>query len=834
MSNSTPEEMRTVQIEKSVICIHDYLSHRRTSLGSSLPEDITRLIKTLPDSPPPDKQGIPVQDASQAIANSHTSGKETKARDDSPNGNLDWEKAWRWMMQLLHVISVGMTIYEVTSRVFDLVVCVRYFYTINAEQTIRQETLNDPTVVQDWAKELKRLFPSVLHTLEGVFEVALSGLIYCMLGDGMRTLGSAITMFAPFKSFMWLANIGANGTSITKQAVTAATQLPWKSAAFLFGYVFLAIVAGFLAYFGCNVLLKFVTILWHYAMHIICNIPFYLMYTHTAVWALYVVIEHGALFALLLANHQALKEKDRQIEYYDEQEKSITDYQAQAWKQLKVLVAMLVTDCQYVDPEGNVVKAVFNLTKNKTVEAYFFGLVVNVTWHVITMKTTRSEQIKTMRTTLEVREWPEFEACKQRALSLANLKSKRLSGADWHDAFVHLLPDMEMTKEQFVEMCNTQEFKSLTWKNRHFREYSPCWADDPTSRFTLQTMQVKNLPLYGVEVVNPNTSNGRHLVDLFNDLEVQWTLQYPSWSDSRVVFAIVDLFETKLGKNSPPDSPLAQRVDEIVDLLEHSEQPAQTPPSTSLDETKPNIKDTSFTTTDIMLLCIVCSWVLLIGLVCTIVYFGMFVDPIPVNYSPIVGNETLVPHYNETLCQTTHINNSHMSTSYRCETIKNRYCPSKIAHRPTKQAPQNTTHQAVDVYTLLAEGDMCLGVANQQKQQWSVCMARKSWTRLKQWAQNRKRPIVELTNKLKAKAIELLNNQLTSVIDKSSQFFHDVKGVADNFATDTVKLLFSKTSTKTYNVDRVPFKQLPGPFQAVILLFVCTVLFTFGYMRAVE
>ena len=93
---------------------------------------------------------------------------------------------------------------------------------------------------------------------------------------------------------------------------------------------------------------------------------------------------------------------------------------------------------------------------------------------------------------------------------------------------------------------------------------------------------------------------------------------------------------------------------------------------------------------------------------------------------------------------------------------------------------------------------------------------------------------MELTNKLKAKAIELLNNQLTSVIDKSSQFFHDVKGVADNFATDTVKLLFSKTSTKTYNVDRVPFKQLPGPFQAVILLFVCTVLFTFGYMRAVE
>jgi len=393
-----------------------------------------QLIKTLPDNPPPDKQEIPVQDAYQTTADSHTSGKETKARDDSPNGNLDWEKArgwmmwyrdkaWHWMMRFFHVILVGMTIYEVTSRVFDLVFCVRYFYTISVEQTIRQDALNDSTQVQNWIEELKSLVPSVLHTLEGVFDVALSGLMYCMLGDVMGTLGSAITMFAPFKSFVWLANFGAQGTSITKQAVTAATQLPWKRMVVLIGYAVLAIMSVLLAYVWFGVTTDIVTYMWHCAMHTICNMPFYLMYTHTTVWALYVVIERGAVFALLLANRQELRAIDTHIKYYDVKEESITD--PQAWKRLRVLVAMLVTNCQYVDPEGSIVKPVFNLTKNKTVSACFFGIVVNLTWHVITVKTTDPKKFEDMTTTPEVREWPGFEACKQQALSLANLKSKK-------------------------------------------------------------------------------------------------------------------------------------------------------------------------------------------------------------------------------------------------------------------------------------------------------------------------------------------------------------------------------------------------------------------------
>lgn len=815
-----------MQIRCIVKVVEKYRPSHTTFLGSSPPEDTMQLINTLPNNPPPDKLAIPVQDAYRATADSHTSGKETKARDDSPNGNLDWEKAWRRMMQLLHVISVGMTIYEVTSRVFDLVFCVRYFYTINTEQTIHQEALNDSTPVQDWMEELKSLVPSVLHTLEGVFDAALSGLIYCMLGDVMGTLGSAITMFAPFKSFMWLANVGAKGTSITKQAVTAATQLPWRRMVVLIGYAVLTIIIVLLVYIWFGVTTELVTILWHCAMHTICNMPFYLMYTHTAVWALYVVIERGAVFALLLANCQALKEKDRQIEYYDEQEESFTVSQVQAWKRLKVLVAMLVTNCQYVDPEGNVVKAVFNLTKNETVSACFFGIVVNLTWHVITVKTAHPEKFEDMKTTLEVREWPGFETCKQGALSMANLEAKTLSGADWHHALVHLLPDMEITEEQFVEMCNTQKFKSKTWKNRQLRKYRPNWADDSSS-FTLHDMKVQNLPLYGVEVVNPDTPNGRHLVDLFNHPEVLQTIQYPNWSDSRVVFAIVDLFETTFADSNQQNSPLAQRVDEIVGLLEPQ---AQTPESTSLDETKSDTKDTPFTTTDKMLLGMVFSWVLLIVCVFTIVYFGMFVDPIPVNYSSIVGNDILVPHYNETLCQTTHINNSHLNTSYRCKTIKNQ-CSSRDIPRPsTKQTLKNTTNQAVDVYTLLANSDLCLGMANQQKQWWSVCMARKSLANLKQLTQNLKWPIKDLKGKLKAAALEKLKDirvELTRSIKR-------IKRKTDDFITDTVNYLFSKTLTKTYNVNRVPFKQLPGPFQAVVLLFVCTVLFTVDYMHTVE
>lgn len=809
------------------------------SLGSSPPEDMMQLINKLPDTPRPNKkqQEIPMQVAYQATADSHTSGKETKARDNSPNGNLDWEKtwhwmmwywdtAWHWMMWFFHVISVGMTIYEVTSRVFDLVVCVRYFYTISVEQTIRQHALNDSTQLQNWIEELKSLVPSVLHTLEGVFDVALSGLMYCMLADVMGTLGSAITVFTPFKSFAWLTNIGANGTSITKQAVTAATQLPWKSTAFRLGYAFLAIVAVFLSYFACNVLLAFVTILLHCAVHVICNIPFYLMYTHTTVWALYVVIERGALFALLLANHQELRAIDTQIKCYDVKEESDTDSQVQEWKRLKVLVAMLATDCLYVDPEDIIVKLVFNLTKNETVSACFFAMVVNLTWHVITVKTAHPEKFEDMKTTLEVREWPGFETCKQGALSMANLESKTLSGADWHHALVHLLPDMEITEEQFVEMCNTQKFKSKTWKNRQLRKYRPNWADDSSS-FTLHDMKVRNLPLYGVEVVNPDTPNGRHLVDLFNHPEVLQTIQYPNWSDSRVVFAIVDLFETTFADSNQQNSPLAQRVDEIVGLLEPQ---AQTPESTSLDETKSDTKDTPFTTTDKMLLGMVFSWVLLIVCVFTIVYFGMFVDPIPVNYSSIVGNDILVPHYNETLCQTTHINNSHLNTSYRCKTIKNQ-CSSRDIPRPsTKQTLKNTTNQAVDVYTLLANSDLCLGMANQQKQWWSVCMARKSLANLKQLTQNLKWPIKDLKGKLKAAALE----KLKDIRVKWTRSIKRIKRKTDDFITDTVNYLFSKTLTKTYNVNRVPFKQLPGPFQAVVLLFVCTVLFTVDYMHTVE